>query len=75
MSHLKDEPLEKVMSDEKDMVEALLKTEAVYGTVQCDHCGYWGRMDGYIEPQDKKRIKFVCPDCNTVEFVSNPEHL
>jgi hypothetical protein len=71
MSRLSDEPFEKV-ADDKD-IQATLAVEHVWGTVQCNNCKFWGRMDGYIEPGDDKFIKFVCPKCNCVERVRNPE--
>lgn len=56
-------------------LDAILAVERVYGTVQCNACRYWGRMDGYIEPADLKIIKFICPKCSVVESVKNPEAL
>jgi Zn finger protein HypA/HybF involved in hydrogenase expression len=73
MSQLKDEPFEK-MADDKEL-EAVLAVEKVWGTVQCNECRYWGRMDGYIQPDNKKIIQFVCPECSAVEQVRNPEAL
>lgn len=72
MSRLKDEPLEKA-SDDKEL-SAVMAVERVFGTVQCNECRFWGKMDGYIEPHDRKIIKFICPDCNTLELVTNPEY-
>lgn len=72
MTELSDEPLEKV-ADTKDMVEAMDFHEKVYGTVQCNNCKFWGRMDGIIEANDKQMIKFVCPKCGGLEKVKNPE--
>lgn len=60
------------MSDE-DVIHAMLMNEEVWGTVQCDNCRYWGRMEGIIEANDKRVIKFVCPECNSIEIVDNPE--
>jgi Zn finger protein HypA/HybF involved in hydrogenase expression len=75
MSHLNDEELQSIAKglDEKD-IEAILQVEKVWGTVQCNECDFWGRMDGFIEPQDKRFIKFVCPECSSLELVGNPEH-
>jgi Zn finger protein HypA/HybF involved in hydrogenase expression len=72
LSKLQEEPFEKVV-DDKDLVEAMAMVEEVYGTVQCNNCQYWGKMEGWIEPNDKKNIKFVCPKCNALELVTNPE--
>lgn len=73
MSKLQDEPVEKVVN-EKDLIPAMDFNEEVYGMVQCNHCKYWGRMDGVIEHHDKKWIKFVCPECDALERVRNPEY-
>ena len=53
--------------------EAKKHWEEVYGTVQCYHCEYWGRMDGFIDPARSKTISFVCPNCDQIEEVENPE--
>lgn len=58
--------------DEKT-IEAVHQVEEVYGIVQCNECSFWGRMPGYIEPHDRAKIKFVCPECNSLEIVANPE--
>jgi hypothetical protein len=61
-------------------IEAVSRTEEVWGVVQCNGynddatvCTYWGRMTGYIQPDNKKVITFVCPECNSVEDIKNPE--
>lgn len=58
-----------------DEVHAIDQTEEVWGVVQCNECTFWGRMDGYIESTDKRFIKFVCPECKSLELVKNPEHV
>jgi Zn finger protein HypA/HybF involved in hydrogenase expression len=73
MSSLNDEDLESISKGLDDSIEAVLQVEQVYGVVQCNECSYWGRMDGWIEPNDVKFIKFVCPECNSIELVKNPE--
>jgi hypothetical protein len=72
VAQLQDEPFEKVV-DDKDMMEVFSMVERVYGVVQCNHCRFWGRMDGYIEPHDRGVIKFACPECKALEVVANPE--
>lgn len=72
MSRLTDEPFEKVI-DDKDLVPAMIMVEKVVGTVQCNNCSFWGKMDGYIDPDEKRFIKFICPSCDALEFVTNPE--
>lgn len=60
------------MTDER---EAFGMNEDVYGVVQCATCAYWGRMEGVIEWTDRKLIKFICPDCNAIELVKNPDYV
>lgn len=74
MSELEDEPLEKVV-DDKDLIEAFNMNEEVEGVVGCQNCDFWGKMTGWIEANDRKVIKFVCPKCRAVEQVKNPEAL
>lgn len=73
MSKLKDEEFEKIV-DDKDLIEAFEHNEEVGGTIQCQNCSFWGKMTGYIEADDRKVIKFVCPECNSLERVRNPEY-
>lgn len=62
--------------EEGEQVEAYLAVEEVEGIVQCNKCEFWGKMTGYIEHnKDPKFIKFVCPECDTIELVRNPEAL
>lgn len=63
--------------DSSDILEGFDRAEEVWGTVQCFNggCEYFGRMEGVILADDKKFINFVCPDCNTIEKVANPEHI
>jgi hypothetical protein len=70
MSKLSDEPFEKLV-DDKDL-EGFEINEEVVGVVQCA-CGYWGKMDGIIQWNNKKDIVFICPTCKSVERVRNPE--
>lgn len=56
---------------EQPEVDAFLRSEKVQGTVQCYNCNYWGEMTGYIESDNRKVIQFVCPECKTIEQVSN----
>lgn len=56
-------------------IPALEFNEEVEGIVQCHHCNYWGKMLGYLEFNDPKFIKFVCPECQAIERVVNPEAL
>lgn len=55
--------------------EAFGFNEEVWGVVQCFNCDYSGRMEGVIEYDDKRYIKFVCPECKAVEPVRNPEYI
>jgi Zn finger protein HypA/HybF involved in hydrogenase expression len=72
---LDDEKLEGISKGLDDSIEAILQVEEVVGVVQCNECSFWGRMPGYIEPPDTRFIKFICPKCNTVETVKNPESI
>lgn len=56
-----------------DEVYAEPQIEEVEGIVQCNACGFWGKMPGYINQMDNKIINFVCPECNALEQVKNPE--
>lgn len=59
-------------------IEAREVTERVQGTVQCQICGYWAAMEGYITPEKPNIINFVCPNivndvkCGAIEKVINP---
>ncbi len=77
-SQLSDD-LEQIQKDESglqpDVIEARIQTEEVWGMIQCYNCDYRGKMTGYIEHAvDPKKIKFVCPECNTIEVVRNPDY-
>lgn len=75
LENLSDDNLESIAKGlDENSIEAVLQVEEVWGVVQCNECNYWGRMPGFIEPNDKRFIKFVCGKCNSVELVSNPEH-
>lgn len=60
-------------SNPDDEVFAFPMVEEVYGVVQCFNCDYFGRMDGFIDPRNKKEINFRCPECEALEVVKNPE--
>jgi hypothetical protein len=61
------------MDEDEEELHAFTHIEEVEGIVQCNKCKFWGKMPGYIDQLDDAKIKFVCPDCNTIEFVKNPE--
>lgn len=63
------------MDQNEGGVYAMDMNEEVWGVVQCNTCKYWGRMDGIIEFDNKKVIVFICPQCNSIERVKNPEAL
>jgi Zn finger protein HypA/HybF involved in hydrogenase expression len=75
MAELKDEPFEKMVDDKDLTIEAMVMNETISGVVNCNNCEYWGKMNGYIEADDRKNIKFVCPECNSIEFVRNRENM
>lgn len=60
-------------SNPDDEVIAFPMVEEVWGTIECYNCDYFGRMTGYIMPQNKKEINFKCPECEALEVVQNPE--
>jgi hypothetical protein len=55
-------------------IEAFIRNEEVWGVVQCNNCLYWGRMEGIIEASNRKVIAFVCRECNSIEYVKNPDY-
>lgn len=78
MTELQDEPFEKVVDDKDlDTIEAFVRNEQVWGTVQCygPGCSYFGRMEGIIEGDNRKLILFVCPECNSIERVRNYDYI
>jgi hypothetical protein len=56
-----------------DEVIAFPMVEEVSGIVECYSCDYFGRMTGYIMPDNRKQINFKCPECEALEVVQNPE--
>lgn len=77
VSKLVDEPFEKIVDDklEEDLIEAFEHNEEVQGIIQCQNCQYWNKMVGYIEYTDRKVIKFICPKCQSLERVRNPDYI
>ncbi len=74
MSQLQDEPLEKMVNDKlSEDIEVYEFNEEVEGRLRCYSCGYKGMFQGVIPAQDKRYINFVCPECNVLERVKNPE--
>ena len=59
------------MNGENGEIEGIIQAKGVTGTIQCDHCGYWGEMQGVISPDDDKYIMFLCPKCESFERVVN----
>jgi hypothetical protein len=65
------------VGNDDEEFEGFLATEEVCGMVQCfaPNCNFFGKMTGYITAEDSKFIQFICPECNSIEKVRNPDFI
>jgi Zn finger protein HypA/HybF involved in hydrogenase expression len=52
-------------------MEAYHRSQQTEAVVQCNFCDYWGLMTGFLDPENKDVIQFVCPTCDSIEAVTN----